>query len=369
MSKSSSGGKLKVNKFYPKIYLSNIIFLLILLYFVSFFDYGSSENFVKEVYADLLLSPNKNAKLGLFVPSLDKIIKIEITNNSPTVYDITQTGQSITVSPVGGKANPADSISYEINDGGCISGERIFKPTTGATFPVNVGFIQDCIKDTAQKQAAAKAAAANKTAAEKQAAAKAAADKAAAQKQAADKAAAQKQAADKAAAQKQAADKAAAQKQAADKAAAQKQAAAKAAAANKTAAAKAAAAKNKPPVVKIPPQLTMNENTKRVIAPTTFNDENPNQVTFLWEQVAGDAKLNLTPNNQRQVTLTAPEILPPNKFGIIKLTANDGTNPPVGSNQLQVTILNVNKPPIIKISKVGPVLENKSVVLDTTGTI
>ena len=113
----------------------------------------------------------------------------------------------------------------------------------------------------------------------------------------------------------------------------------------------------------------MNENTKRVIAPTTFNDENPNQVTFLWEQVAGDAKLNLTPNNQRQVTLTAPEILPPNKFGIIKLTANDGTNPPVGSNQLQVTILNVNKPPIIKISKVGPVLENKSVVLDTTGTI
>ena len=190
MSKSNSGGKLKVNKFYPKIYLSNIIFLLILLYFVSFFDYSSSENFVKEAYADLLLSPNKNAKLGLFVPSLDKIIKIEITNNSPTVYDITQTGQSITVSPVGGKANPADSISYEINDGGCISGERIFKPTTGAAFPVNVGFIQDCIKNTAEKQAAAKAAAAkaaaaNKTAAEKQAAAKAAADKAAAQKQAA----------------------------------------------------------------------------------------------------------------------------------------------------------------------------------------
>ena len=165
---------------------------------MSFFDYSSSENFVKEAYADLLLSPNKNAKLGLFVPSLDKIIKIEITNNSPTVYDITQTGQSITVSPVGGKANPADTISYEINDGGCISGERIFKPTTGAAFPVNVGFIQDCIKNTAEKQAAAKAAAAkaaaaNKTAAEKQAAAKAAADKAAAQKQAAAKAAAAKQ--------------------------------------------------------------------------------------------------------------------------------------------------------------------------------
>ena len=100
-------------------------------------------------------------------------------------------------------------------------------------------------------------------------------------------------------------------KTAADKAAAQKQAAAKAAAANKTAAAKAAAAKNKPPVVKIPPQLTMNENTKRVIAPTTFNDENPNQVTFLWEQVAGDAKLNLTPNNQRQVTLTLQKFFLP----------------------------------------------------------
>ncbi len=142
----------------------------------------------------------------------------------------------------------------------------------------------------------------------------------------------------------------------------------KAAAEAKEKAAAAEAAKNKPPIIKIPPQLTMNENTKKTIAPTTFTDENPNQVTFLWEQIAGDAKLNLAPNNQKQVTLTAPEILPPNKFGSVKLTANDGKNPPVGSNQLQVTILNVNKPPIINISKIGPVLENKSVVLDATGT-
>ena len=173
-----------------------------------------------------------------------------------------------------------------------------------------------------------------------------------------------KDTAETAAAKEKAAETAAAKEKAAETAAAKEKAAATAAAKEKA----AAAAKNKPPVVTIPPQLTMNENTKRTIAPTTFNDENPNQVTFLWEQIAGNAKLNLTPNNQRQVTLTAPEILPPNKFGSIKLTANDGKNPPVGSNQLQVTILNVNKPPIINISKIGPVLENKSVVLDATGT-
>ncbi len=115
------------------------------------------------------------------------------------------------------------------------------------------------------------------------------------------------------------------------------------------------------PVVNAGPDLAINEG-ERV---TLRGSADPSGVSFLWTRVSGPA-VTLSGATTAVVSFTAPAVTADSVL-TLKLTAQ-GRKGAAGSDTVNVTLRNVNQPPVAKVERVGSVDEHTLVTLSGRGS-
>ncbi len=120
---------------------------------------------------------------------------------------------------------------------------------------------------------------------------------------------------------------------------------------------------NLPPVANAGPDLERNEGTTVTLTSYSY-DLNSLELTFKWSQVAGQA-VGLSNSETPEASFVAPEVSS-NEVLTFKLTVSDGDA--TASDTVDVTILNLNDPPVADAGDDQTVIPGETVHFDGSGS-